>query len=220
MESDLFETRSKKQWNKIYREEKTLGAIQKEMSRIINVFRKYNIQRVLDLACGSGRYTAYLAEKGFELYGIDISEEGIKKAESLLQDRSLHANFTVGSMYKKLPYEDGFFDAVVCIRALHHGRIENIQKAISEIERVLKPNGLVYATVRKRIPKNRILPHRYIAPRTYVPLEGKEKGLVHYLFNKNLLKKEFRNFEILDLWIDYGPKYWESYYCLLGKLKD
>jgi len=210
---------NKKRWNEIYRKQVELS-IDRTLPPIAEIFKDYGVRRVLDLACGSGRHTLYLAKLGFEVYGIDISEEGIKIAKSLLDKNNIYAELTIGSMYEKLPYDNNFFDGIICIRSLNHSTIENIRKAIGEMERVLKPEGLVYITVRKRVSKKKRLPFKEIAPRTYIPLEGKEKGVIHYLFNKSILKKEFHNFKIHKLWVEYGPKDWEAYYCLLGELKD
>ncbi len=214
MDMRRLEYSSKERWNGIYKREKTLQPIQEDMPRIVDVFRKYNCKRVLDLACGSGRHILYLAEMGFDVNGIDISGEGIRIANSLLEERNLHANLIVGSIYRRLPFKDNFFDAIVCIQALHHARIESIRRTIREMERVLKPSGLAFVTVRKRIPKKERLPFKDIAPRTYIPLEGEEKGLVHYLFNKKLLHEEFKDFKIHDIWVDS-----KNYYCLLGELE-
>lgn len=216
---NMRELVSKKRWDEIYKKEDVLN-LDRNIPQVVEIFKEYGIKTVLDLACGSGRHTLYLAEECFEVYGIDISEEGIMTAKSLLQEKNLHANLIVGSIYERLPYEDHFFDGIICIRSLNHGTIENIREGIKEMERVLKQNGLVYVSVRKRISKKKRLPFKEIAPRTYIPLEGKEKGVTHYLFNKELLRKEFSNFRIRRLEIDYGPKDWEAYYCLLGKLKN
>lgn len=220
MGDKILEVVAKEQWDKLYKHEDTPMPVQRDISQVAGFFREYNVSRILDLACGSGRHTIYLAKQGFELYGIDISEEGIKSTRRWLENEGLHAELTVGSIYERLPYKNNFFDAVVCIRALNHGTIENIREAISEIERVLKPEGLVYVTLRKRISKEQRLPHKDIAPRTYVPLEGKERGVVHYLFTKEPLRREFGNFKMHDLRVDYGPKGWEAYYILLGELKS
>lgn len=219
MQGRRKEDHTKNVWNRLFENEKVHQPIQRDIPEITSIFKEHNVDRVLDLACGSGRHVVHLAREGFEVYGIDISDKGISKAKSLLEEEGLGANLVIGSIYEQLPYKDDFFDAVVCIRALHHGTIDEIREAIDEIERVLKPRGLVYASVRKRISKEMRLLHKYIAPRTYIPLEGKERGLTHYLFNKELFRREFKNFKIHELRIDYGPREWEAYYVLLGELK-
>lgn len=205
----------KKTWDKIFEEEKILPPIQEDIPKIADIFKENGAKKVLDLACGSGKHTVYLAEQGFAVYGIDISEEGIKKAKQWLKKKNLCADLVVGSIYKRLPYEDNFFDAVICIQSINHARIETIRRAIKEIERILKPKGFIFITTRKKVPKKQRLPFEDIAPHTYIPLEGREKGLVHYLFTKESLRKEFKSFKI-DVWVDSR----NDYYCLLGKLKD
>lgn len=57
--------------------------------------------------------------------------------------------------------------------------------------------------------------YKVIAPRTYIPIEGGEKGLIHYLFNKESIRKEFNNFKIHDIWVDSVGRH----YCFLAELK-
>lgn len=130
------------------------------------------------------------------------------------------ANFKAGNIYGKLPYKDNFFDAVISTQTLHHGRIGDIRKLIKEISRILKPKGLFFATVtrkraKKEIPKEMLWRIKMIAPRTFFSLDGDEKGLIHYWFNKEILRKEFKNFKIFGIWIESTKKY----YVLLGELK-
>lgn len=217
-----------KQWNEVFKKEgKFFIEPQEDMAKIVNIFKKKGVKRVLDLGCGSGRHIVYLAKNGFDAYGIDIAEEGIKIARNWLKDEKLRANLKVGSMYKNLPYKDNFFDAIISIWALHHERLNNVRKAIKESERILKPNGLVFITLFKRnlksSPPNKIIKKRkyqkadymVIEPSTYIPLEGHEKGLPHFLFNKFIIKKEFHNFKIKDIWVGTSKRH----YCFVGKLK-
>ncbi len=217
-----------KQWNKIF---KVYGKVfekpQQDMPRIVKLFKKKGVKRVLDLGCGSGRHIVYLAKNGFEVYGIDIAPVGIKITKDWLKKEGLTAKLRIGSVYKKLPYKNNFFDAVVSIQMFHHERIESIRKAIKEIERILKPNGLIFMSVRRRkLGRNwkkdiiiekyglRVSRYKVIGPRTYTPIEHDEKGLPHYLFNKAIIKKEFKNFNP-RIWVDSEKKH----YCFFGELK-
>ena len=82
------------------------------------------------------------------------------------------------------------------------------------MKRTLKRNGLVFITVPKT-KKNKFRSKvKMIEPRTLVPLDGEEIGVPHYIFSKDLLKKSFRSFQIMDLHIDSL-----MHYCLLGRLR-
>lgn len=219
-----------KQWNKIFKKHgKVFLDPQEDTEKVVNFFKKHGVKKILDLGCGTGRHVIYFAKNGFKVYGIDIAEQGIKIAREWLKEEKLQADLRVGSIYKKLPYRNGFFDAVISTNTIHHEKIENIRKAILEIERVLKPKGLIFITVRKRkfkkfYPKFTIIEryghqkYRYklLDSRTYVPIEGGEKGLIHYLFNKKLIRKEFKDFKILNIWVDSDKRH----YCFWGELKS
>jgi len=210
-----------KQWNRIFKEQgEVFLKPQENIPRIAKLFKKKSVKKVLDLGCGSGRHTVYLVKHGFEVYGIDIAPKGIKITKDWLKKEKLKANLKVGNVYKKLPYPNNFFDALISTQTLHHNKIGNIRKLIKEIERVLKPEGFIFITVSKKgsvkdIPKEKMWKIKFIAPRTFVPLSHDEKGLIHYWFNKKLLRKEFKNFKNYDIWVESKGRH----YCLLAELK-
>jgi len=206
-----------RQWDKIF---KSYGKVftepQEDIPRIVKLLKKKGIKNILDLGCGSGRHTVYLAKHGFKVYGIDIAPKGIKIAKDWLKKEKVQADLKIGSIYKKLPYQNDFFDAVISTQTIHHGKIKNIRKAIKEVERVLRPKGLLFITVpksRKEVYGKKI---KLIEPRTWLPLKGREAGLPHYLYTKNLLKRDFNKFKIHDIWVESDKRH----YCLLGELKD
>ena len=219
-----------KQWDKIFKKYgKVFLKPQEDIPKISKSFKKHDVKRILDLGCGSGRHLVYLAKHNFNVYGIDIAKSGIKIAKDWLKEEGVKVNLKIGDIYKRLPYPDNFFDAIISTQTLHHARIEKIRRLIKEMERILKPNGLIFVTVRRALRvkgwrKNKIVIHRWkgwkkkkvkykvIGPRIYVAVEGDEKG-IHFSFTKKLIKKEFKNFKIPDIWIRKG------HYCFLGELK-
>ena len=219
-----------KQWDKAFKKHgKVFLSIQEDIPKVASEFKKNGAKRILDLGAGSGRHIVYLAKQGFDMYGFDISESGIKISKDWLKKEGVNAKFKHGSIYKKLPYQDNFFDAIISTNTIHHEKIENIRKTILEIKRILKPGGLIFITVRKRklrksYPKLTIIKkygkqktnYQIIEPRTYTPTDGAEKGLLHYLFNKRLIRKEFNNFKINNIWTDSNKRH----HCFIGKLKN
>jgi len=135
----LDEKMTKKRWDHIYTKESRL-AIDENIPKIAQLFKEANVSRVLDLGCGSGRHTIYLTEKGFTVYGIDISDVGVKTARSWLHTAGLHAVLMTGSIVELL-YEDNFFDGIFLYDSLQH--IQNRELVLNECLRVIKDDGVI-----------------------------------------------------------------------------
>jgi len=217
--------RNVKRWDAIYKKNgRTYITSLEYLTEILTLFQTNSVKKILDLGCGSGGYIVSLAKNGFEVYGLDFSMEAIEVSKSWLKEEGYEGNLKLGSIYKKLPYEDNVFDAVLSFRVIHHATIDDIRKMIKELERILKPQGLIFITVPKwRMPRKKMGNFKKFDSRTFIFKEGDQKDVIHYLFNKKLLKKEFNNFKIDTLRIDnsYYTKdnltMTEQYYCLIGK---
>lgn len=98
--------------------------------------------KILDAGCGGGGFAKAIKHyrSDLEVYGIDISKKAIAHAKK----DSLGVNFEVGDLYS-LPFEDGFFEAVVIEDVLEH--LERPHEALDEINRVLKKGGIFSAFV-------------------------------------------------------------------------
>lgn len=93
---------------------------------------------VLDIACGSGYGTKILADKAKMVSGVDLDKPAIKYAQKNYAASNI--KYLVGDCID-IPHEDNQFDAVVSFETIEH--IPDYNKFISEVKRVLKPNGLL-----------------------------------------------------------------------------
>jgi 2-polyprenyl-3-methyl-5-hydroxy-6-metoxy-1,4-benzoquinol methylase len=97
-------------------------------------------QRLLDFGCGPGLYSIQFGHIGYEVFGFDISPANVEIATQLARQYGVsdRMHFRQG-IAERLDYADAYFDVIAGIDILHHVEIE---QAISECLRVLKPGGL------------------------------------------------------------------------------
>ena len=112
--------------------------------------------KFLDLGCGEGRHSfgAYMSEN-IDVFGFDMSLSDVSIAKKNFDqfnenNPSKSSNFGVADA-KKLPFKDNTFDFIVCSEVLEH--IIDYQSALSEINRILKPQGKLAVSVPKFFPE-------------------------------------------------------------------
>lgn len=104
---------------------------------------------VLDAACGEGYGSSLLAQEAASVIGLDLDEETLERARGKYWSSKL--SFLSGSV-EKLPFEDKFFDVVVSYETIEHIDEEMQKKFLTEIDRVLKPDGiLIISTPNKTV---------------------------------------------------------------------
>lgn len=97
--------------------------------------------KVLDLGCGAGNNAKFLAENGFDVYGIDGSKSVVEICKENFKKWNLQARFVQGD-FLELPYKDNFFDLIIDRESLYANRFNDIKSIISDIYKKLKKNGL------------------------------------------------------------------------------
>jgi SAM-dependent methyltransferase len=113
-----------------------------EQSEIAEFLRLVPESHVLDVACGAGGPSLALVERtGCRLTGLDAEAAGIAHAEAQASARGLgdRATFSVADCGGRLPFEDGRFDAVLCIDAICH--LPDRFATLSEWARLLRAGG-------------------------------------------------------------------------------
>jgi len=130
------------EWSKFnYFDEKEIENIGNEYFDIVD-FSKFNEHStVLDVGCGTGRWSIYLSSKFSNVYAMDPSK-AIYAAANLTKDISgIHL---IKASAENIPFEDNTFDLVISLGVLHH--IPDTQKALNSVVKKVKKGGqcLIY----------------------------------------------------------------------------
>ncbi|GAB2878839.1 hypothetical protein GCM10027074_53890 [Streptomyces deserti] len=107
-------------------------------------------QRVLDMGCGTGRFTVPMAERGAQVTGLDLSRAMLDVLGGKLAARGLHAELREGDM-AALPFPDESFDVVTSMLALMHIPLQDRPKVFAEVRRVLRPGGRMLLGVKNSL---------------------------------------------------------------------
>ncbi|MFC2010269.1 class I SAM-dependent methyltransferase [Chloroflexota bacterium] len=103
-------------------------------------FDRFAGKKVLEVGCGSGIDSAEFARHGAIITSTDFSESSVQSTRELFEEANLQAD-VVQADARALDFEDNTFDCVYSFGVLHH--IPNVEKALSEIKRVLNPGGQI-----------------------------------------------------------------------------
>ena len=96
--------------------------------------------KVLDLGCGEGRNALFLAEAGFDVSAVDISEAGIGKLRALADERGLDVRTEVADIRDYRISES--YDLIMAHGCLHLIERPAWRKAIDEIKAHTNPSGV------------------------------------------------------------------------------
>lgn len=154
--------------------------------------------KFLDLGCGEGRHCfgAYMSEE-IDVFGFDMSLSDVGKAKENFDQfnentSSKSCNFGVADA-KKLPFKDNTFDFIICSEVLEH--IIDYQSALSEINRILKPEGKLAVSVPKFFPE-------WICWKLSIDYQNTPGGHVR-IFKFKELKKDIANYGL-----NFSQRHW------------
>jgi len=172
---------------------------------VIAELRRRALTRVADLGCGDGRNLGLLTSIAPRVFGLDFAEHALQQARQR-PDVNRAAIGLVRGDIGRLPFRNGSLDAAISVWTMNHGAHENIRSYIAEMARVLRPGGVIFASVTswnlflavamrfvaRRIPDSSPDGHTYLLDfRT-------EKG-IHHFFTRGEIHSYFSRWKIVRL---------------------
>ncbi len=134
-----------KEWQKHYTRQKArlLYPDENLVRMLAKAAAEKKINSAIDLGCGSGRHLSLLRDFGIPcITGTDSSRN------ALILAAETSAGFTVLADNMQLPFKDSSADVIIAWGSLHYCRKAELNIMLAEILRVLKPEGILMATLR------------------------------------------------------------------------
>ena len=111
----------------------------KRLTMTLDLFENKKFNNILEVGFGSGVLLHELTQIASDVHACDIHEH-IDEVKKLTEQEGLKVHLKHGNILT-LPYEDNQFDAIISVAVIEH--IHGLEKAISELKRVLKPGGML-----------------------------------------------------------------------------
>lgn len=107
---------------------------------------KYKIEdrKILDLGCGTGRNSNYLASQNNEVIGIDISKSAVRLAKDRAKSSLLIVDYRIGDIGENYFIKDNDIDIILDVTSSNSLNEKGRKNYIKEIDRVLKKGGYIF----------------------------------------------------------------------------
>lgn len=144
MLDDLLEKRDDEWWNKFYvNKDKKVPFFNNIPDENLSSYFNRNLlkgERALDIGCGNGRNSTYIASQGFHVKGIDFSKNAIEWAKDLSKNQSCKVEFLCQSIFDFQDAQESY-DFIYDSGCLHHIKPHRRDQYLETVSKYLKPNG-------------------------------------------------------------------------------
>jgi ubiquinone/menaquinone biosynthesis C-methylase UbiE len=106
---------------------------------MVETLANQRFESILEIGCGTGKNTTFLAQIGTRVHALDFSQGMIEKAKEKV--KAANVRFEMADLTQRWPCEDQVYDLIVCNLVLEH--IEDLSFIFSEAFRVLVEGGKI-----------------------------------------------------------------------------
>jgi len=129
-------------WEKTYYSDRNNKFYDLAIDKIIKIIKLDTNDKILDAGCGNATHSIRFAKRGYNVLGIDFSDEALKLSQSNVRKENMHKKIELKKeSILSLSFQDNLFDVVFCWGVLMH--INEYKKGLSELSRVLKKGGFL-----------------------------------------------------------------------------
>lgn len=196
-------------WEREYRNPKLVTKDDKPQADVLRFLKflkkveKYQVEdkNILDLGCGTGRNSNYLAKEGGNVIGIDISKTALMIAKDRARENSLMVGYRLGDIGENYDIKDESIDIILDVTSSNSLDDEGRENYLREMSRVLRKGGFVFVralckdgddNAKKLLKEN--------PGEEYDTYKIKEMGLTERVFSKaDFMATYGKYFEILKL---------------------
>jgi len=126
--------------------------ISKLREKVVDFTNAKNASKILDVCTGAGGQAFAFAKRGYDVVGIDLSEDMIRVAKKKNKYKNLEFKVTDAT---NIPFDSNYFDISCISFGLHDMPLTIREKVLIEIVRITKPKGIIII-VDYALPRNKI----------------------------------------------------------------
>lgn len=196
-------------WDKEYKNPKLMTGTDKPQADVLRFLKflkkdkkiKLENLNILDLGCGTGRNSNYLAELGNNVVGIEISKTAINLAKTRARDLGVEVDYKLSDIGEKYDIKDNSIDVILDVTSSNSLNEKGRDVYLNEMNRVLKNGGYIFVrALCKDGNKNVKNLLKQNPGREYDTYVIKEIGLTERVFSREDFVKTYgKYFKILKL---------------------
>jgi cyclopropane fatty-acyl-phospholipid synthase-like methyltransferase len=139
-------------WSRVKKASNKIPDVLDYIPDIPKVFDDYDAKNILDIACGSGWLSFYLADNGFSVTGVDISESAIRLAKKVIDEAPSQyqdkVKFVCLDMFQ-MDFQENCFDGILINAAFEHLDFERGKQFLTMIKKFIKQDGIMFGVFDK-----------------------------------------------------------------------